>query len=29
MKVEKMEVLAVNVKNLDEAIKLFSDILGY
>ena len=28
MKVEKMEVLAVNVKNLNEAIKLFSDILG-
>jgi predicted enzyme related to lactoylglutathione lyase len=28
MNVEKIEVLTVNVKNLDEAIKKFSDILG-
>ena len=28
MKVEKLELVTVNVKNLDEAVKLFSDILG-
>jgi hypothetical protein len=28
MNVEKIEILAVDVKNLDEAIKKFSDILG-
>ena len=28
MKIEKIEHVAVNVKNLDEAVKLFSDILG-
>ena len=28
MKVEKLEILGVNVKNLHEAVKLFSDILG-
>ena len=27
MKVEKLEVVAVDVKNLDQAIKMFSDIL--
>ena len=28
MKIEKIEPVGVNVKNLDEAVKLFSDILG-
>ena len=28
MKVERMEVLGVNVKNLDEAIEFFSDLLA-
>ena len=28
MKIEKLEPVGVNVKNLDEAVKLFSDILG-
>ncbi|MFC2017525.1 VOC family protein [Chloroflexota bacterium] len=28
MKIEKIEGVSVNVKNLDEAVKLFSDILG-
>ena len=28
MNIEKIEPVAVNVKNLDEAVKLFSDILG-
>ena len=28
MKVERMETLGVNVKNLDEAIRFFSDLLG-
>ncbi|MBI2831825.1 MAG: hypothetical protein HYX79_06175 [Chloroflexi bacterium] len=28
MKVEKLELVGLNVKNLDEAVKLYSDILG-
>ena len=28
MKIEKLEFVAVDVKNLNEAVKLFSDILG-
>lgn len=28
MNIEKIEILAIDVKNLDEAIKKFSDILG-
>ncbi len=28
MEIEKLDGVAVDVKNLDEAIKLFSDILG-
>ncbi len=28
MKIEKLEPVGVNVKNLNEAVKLFSDILG-
>ena len=28
MKIEKLEFVAVDVKNLDEAVKLWSDILG-
>ena len=28
MKVERLDVVALNVKNLDEAIKLFSSLLG-